>query len=262
MDNNDQFKVELDSFSGPLDLLLYLVRRAEVDIAHIPISRIATEYLNYIDLMAKMNFEVAGDFLVMAATLMEIKSRMLLPSPPPEEEEEWEDPCEELVKQLIEYRRFKEAAVELSERQDEMARRFPRPHIPLPEEEEEEEKAGGELIDVSLWELLEAFGRLLKATGGGDGSINIVYDDTPQEVVMQRITDRLEEVRKRSGEAMADLEEIAGGQLDRGVLVSMILALLELVKRGRVRAVQKEQFGKIYLMSCDNQAESSGDGRA
>jgi segregation and condensation protein A len=134
MEQQAQYKVELDAFTGPLDLLLYLVRHEEVDIARIPISRIADEYLRYVSLMQKLNIELAGDFLVMAATLMEIKSRTLLPTPPLEDDEEWEDPCQELVLQLMEYRRFKEAAEALTEKAEERDKRFARPGERLPED--------------------------------------------------------------------------------------------------------------------------------
>ena len=107
------YDVHLELFEGPLDLLLYLIKKSDLEIAEIPIAQITSEYLEYIDLMKELNLDVAGEFLVMASTLMQIKARMLLPSP---EEEEGPDPAEELKARLLEYQKFKEAAKTLSER--------------------------------------------------------------------------------------------------------------------------------------------------
>lgn len=246
--DHDDFKVTLDAYAGPLDLLLYLVKRDEIDIHNIPIAHITDEYLRHVQLLSKLKVEVAGEFMLMAATLMEIKSRTLLPAPEEEDEEEWEDPCEELVRQLMEYRRYKEMALALDESADERALRFARPGEKIkPAEAEENQPDEDGLIDVSLWDLIEAFGRLLEATGQAVHTIEMTYDDTPQEVVMDRILKRFAPPGQPPREEIK-LSELAVGQtLNRGVIVSLVLGILELVKRGAIRAVQHERFGDIYL---------------
>ena len=234
---NADYRVELDAYAGPLDLLLYLIRRNEVDIADIPIAEVTDQYVQYINLMEKLNVEHAGEFLVMAATLMEIKSRMLLPEPPEgEEDEDWIDPRLELVQQLLEYKKYKEAASALALCADEQAQRFPRPGE-LPESPEPHEKLPG---TVSTWQLLEAFNRILVQTGRGTIQ-RIVADDTPVEVFMHRLLDSLEERGRLT------LSELASEEGDLGALVGLFLALLELIRLGRVTGTQDELFGPIYL---------------
>src|SRR5262245_63959847 len=126
------YQVVLDSFRGPLDLLLYLVKRDEIDVLDIPIARVAEQFRQYLDVLTLIDVERAGDFLVLAATLMEIKSKLLLPRPEKEATEAEEDPRRELVKQLLQYKRFKEAAEELERLADEQARRLPRVPPPAP----------------------------------------------------------------------------------------------------------------------------------
>ena len=149
------YQVVLDTFRGPLDLLLYLVKRDEVDIRDIPIARVADQFKHYLDVLTLIDVERAGDFLVLAATLMEIKSKMLLPQAAESPERE-ADPRQELVRQLIQYKRFKEAASLLEEWAERAAQRLPRSPIPEPAA-----KAGlPSLKPVELWDLVSAFGRL------------------------------------------------------------------------------------------------------
>ena len=236
----DEYKVELDAYSGPLDLLLYLVRRDEVDIARVSLARIAGEYLRHVELLQTLRVDVAGEFLVVAATLMELKSRALLPAPPELEEEEWEDPCEELLLQLLEYRRFKEAALALDAHAEEHSLRFPRPGERLPEQTPEGEAPA---IEVSLWDLIDAFGRLLEATGQTISEIELTTDETPLEAVAERILRTFDD-----GRAEATLADLLPRPFHRGMLVSLVLALLELVKQGAVRLIQREPFGEIRVV--------------
>jgi segregation and condensation protein A len=132
----DDYRVRLDAYNGPMDLLLYLIRKDEVDIYDIPIARIAEQYQQYLELLQALDVNLAGEFLVLAATLMEIKSRMLLPHPPPLAEGEEEDPRMELVRELLEYKRFRDAAEGLKERADVQQLKFPRlarPEVPAEE---------------------------------------------------------------------------------------------------------------------------------
>ena len=154
------YKVKLEVFEGPLDLLLYLIKKDEVNIYDIPIARITDEYLEYIELMKMLDINIASEFIVMAATLMQIKSRMLLPVEErvPEEEEEV-DPREELVRQLLEYKKFKEAAVQLEELELKRAEVFTR----APEEDSFDNENGDEpFFEASLFDLIAAFSEALK----------------------------------------------------------------------------------------------------
>jgi len=231
-----EFKVALDTFSGPLDLLLYLVRREEVDIFDIPIARITEEYLRYLDLMSEMNVEMAGEFLVMAATLMEIKSRMMAPQPEPlEEDQEPEDPRLELVRRLMEYRRFKEAAVELARRAEERAERFGRPG-----ERVQEEHAPAAAPGVTIWALLDAFSRVLEQTGAR-GPHRVVLEEIPQERLERELEERVR------GAGRMTFMEVFRGRTSRALLIGLFLALLELARRGAIRVVQEEPFGEIWV---------------
>src|SRR5262245_18943266 len=155
-----EYNVQLESFRGPLDLLLYLVKRHEVDIRDIPIARVAEQFLEYLQVIQLIDVEWAGDFLVMAATLMEIKSKMLLPRVEEDAAEE-DDPRLELVKQLIEYKKYKEAAALLEEQSDRQLARLPR--VP-PETPQPLDPARQPLQAVELWDLVSAFGRLMRET--------------------------------------------------------------------------------------------------
>jgi len=154
--STDAYRVRLDHFQGPLDLLLYLVRRQEVNILDIPIARIAEQFLDFLQALQALDLDGIGEFLVMAGTLMEIKSRMLLPAMEREDGES-EDPRVELVRQLVEYRRYKEAAQLLEERARDRARCLPRPAAAWNEQSDERTPE-----QVEIWDLVSAFGRLLR----------------------------------------------------------------------------------------------------
>src|SRR5581483_2717200 len=153
------YTVALDAYHGPLDLLLYLVRRSEVDVLDIPIAAIAEQFREYLHVLQQLDVEFAGYFLVMTATLVEIKSRMLLPAEArPDEEDDAADPRRELVRQLLEYRKFKDAAAALEERAARQGARVPR-------QEPAEPAAGGPAVKpVELWDLVSAFARLMRET--------------------------------------------------------------------------------------------------
>jgi len=234
------YRVSLDIYNGPLDLLLYLIRRDEVDIYDIPISRITQQYVGYVELLKKLDPNLAGDFLVMAATLMEIKTRMLLPTAPPEEggEEGLElDPRAELVRQLLEYKAFKDAAGDLRDAAAVQAMKSPlRP--PRPQDDDEDEL---DLEDVQVWDLLDAFSRLMEAIGAGQTAHEVIYDDTPIELHETDILDRL----RRDGSMT--FQEVFEGRTDRGQILGLFLALLELVRLKLVFSNQDHNFGRIYL---------------
>ncbi|HSV27474.1 MAG TPA: segregation/condensation protein A, partial [Sedimentisphaerales bacterium] len=161
------YRVNLEAFAGPLDLLLYLVRKEEVDIYDIPISHITAQYVRYVEMMQEMDIDLAGDFLVMAAALMEIKSAMLLPQVPAETQdgETVDDPRAELIRQLLEYKKFKDAANLLSAAAGRQSQRFHRPDTIVSRLQPGREPEI-DMDQVDVWALLEAFDAILKATGG------------------------------------------------------------------------------------------------
>jgi segregation and condensation protein A len=236
-----EYKVQLDSYSGPMDLLLYLIRRDEVDIYDIPISGVLEQYIGYVRVLEQLDPDAVGDFLVLAATLMEIKSRMLLPKPPPEvEDDDGLDPRADLVRQLLAYKAFRDAAGDLGRRADEHASRHPRPGVDLPED-----TGHVDIEDVQIWDLLGAFNKLLAAVGRQRTQHEVIYDDTPVTLHAADILDRLE----REGPAML-FERIFEGR-SRGEMVGLFLALLELIRQDRVRVEQRGQFGPIHVHLID-----------
>ena len=235
------YRVQLDSYSGPTDLLLYLIRREEVDIYDIPISSILEQYLAYVRMLEELDPDGVGDFLVLAATLMEIKSRMLLPKPPPEEaDDDLLDPRAELVRQLLAYRAFREAAQDLGQRADQRSSRFARPPTGMPDDKEQVD-----IEEVQIWDLLTAFNGLLASVGQQRITHEVIYDDTPVTLHAADVLDRLE----REGPVMP-FEMIFEGRT-RGEMVGLFLALLELIRQKRVRIEQGELFGTIRIHLID-----------
>lgn len=228
-------KVELDVYAGPLDLLLYLVRREEVDIRDIPIARIAEQYLSYIQLMENLDIELAGEYLVMAATLAEIKSRMLLPRPPAGDDEE-PDPRLALVEQLLEYKKYRDAAEALERMRADRQKMFDRG---LDERELRGEEAV-ELEEVSVWDLFGAFQKVLDQLGV-DKTRVIFDDDVPVAVHMEQIMNLVETMGRVS------FFRLFEGAATRATLVGVFLAILELVRLKRIRAFQPTPFGDIFI---------------
>ncbi len=225
------YAVKLPIFEGPLDLLLHLIRVNEVEVTDIPIARVGEQYLEYLELMLELDLDLAGEYLVMAATLAWIKSRMLLPPDGIDEEAEGPDPRAELIARLLEYQRFKEAAAEIDERErlgrDVFTGCGPRAE-PLPESERE--------IEVGLFELIEAFRRALRAAGP---------NDAPHEIHSETITvhERMLAVMKAlEGREFALFGEViaAGAKRSpsRALLVATFLAILELARIAALRIYQ------------------------
>ena len=235
-----EYRVQLDIFSGPLDLLLFLLKRDELDIQDIPLVRITDQYLDYVRLLEQVDPNTAGDFLVMASTLIEMKSRALLPTPPLDGENEEEDARIALVRQLLEYKRFKDAARALGSAADERAKRYGRRPADLPPE-----LRGVELEDVEVWDLLAAFGRMMTAIGRGPGVHEVRYDDTPVEVYAEEISRALAE------RGVLTFQALFENRLSRAEIVGLFLALLELIRKRRVRAEQERSFGTIYLFALE-----------
>ena len=239
---SDDYKVQLDVYQGPLDLLLYLIRREEVDISDIPIARIADQYCRYVEVLQKMDINLAGEFLVMAASLMEIKSAMLLPRPPAIEDdgEDLSDPRVELIRQLLEYKAFKDAAADLGESRKEEADRFQRTGRQLPDGVVID-PAELDLGDVQIWDLLGAFQRVMNQVLAGPARHDVIYDDTPVDLHAEDI---LEMVRRLGG---LTFEQVFEGRSHRSEIIGLFLALLELIKLQRVRIVQSADFRGIVI---------------
>jgi segregation and condensation protein A len=230
------YQVDLDTFRGPLDLLLFLVKRNEVDICDIPIARIAEQFLEYLGVLQWIDVERAGDFLVTAATLMEIKSRMLLPRTE-ESGEVLDDPRQELVRQLLEYKKFKEAATLLDAQAEQHSYRLPRLTV---EEPAEADPAQQPLRQVELWDLVSAFGRLMRETLALQPQ-QIIVDQTPIHVYMEMIVHRLIQERRIA------FSSLFMPPYERGRIVGIFLACLELMKGQQITAEQEEVFGEIWL---------------
>jgi segregation and condensation protein A len=243
-----EYRVNLDIFAGPLDLLLYLVRKEEVDIYDIPISKITDQYIRHVDLLKQFDVDVAGDFLVMAATLMEIKSAMLLPKAELEgaSADETGDPRSELIRQLLEYKRFKDAANLLDAAAERQQERFSRPSSIIdrlvPQAEPQID-----MDQVSIWDLLEAFDAICKAIGTStyDGHIK---DDTPIDLYQIEVLHRLQTGGPLTFEQVFDLGS------NRLVLVGIFLAMLELIRAKLIWAEQDDaQPRQIYLRALTDE---------
>jgi segregation and condensation protein A len=243
-----EYRVELDVFNGPLDLLLYLIKRDELDIYDIPIARITDSYVHYVrqlkDLHAEhgLDINVAGDFMVMAATLMEIKSAMLLPRQEVERKEgersaaeELTDPRLGLVKQLLEYKRLKDQASLLERQRHTHEARFPR--VPVLPEIDANEPPPLDMDEVQVWDLLEAFNRLMKDIGGTiqRGRFHeVAYDDTPIELHAADIEDRLRRERR------VTLRALMEARTSRSEMIGVFLALLELIRQKKILVHQPD----------------------
>ncbi|MEI7686503.1 MAG: segregation/condensation protein A [Planctomycetota bacterium] len=230
------YKVELESFHGPLDLLLYLVKREEVDILDIPIARVTDQFLVYLNVLELVDVERAGDFLVTAATLMEIKSKILLPREAGAAHEE-DDPRLELVKQLIEYKKYKDAASLLDAQAQKHLLRMPRSPLEKPNAADAGQQP---LRRVELWDLVSAFGRLIRETVALQPR-QIVMDETPMSVHMERIEGQVRAAGR------LPFKDVFTAPLTRGRLLGLFLAILELIKTGKIQAEQSDMFGEIWI---------------
>ena len=246
------YRVNLEVFSGPLDLLLYLVRKEEVDIYDISIAKITEEYIHYIEILKMLNMELAGDFLIMAATLMEIKSAMLLPADELEDTDQGEaiDPRRELIRQLLEYKKFKDAANMLKSSADIQKQRYQRNDTILPKLSQEEEPQI-DMEQLSIWDLLSAFDTVMKSIGTMM-NISHISDDTPIDLYQIEILHRLQ-----SDGAMS-FERIFEGKKNKLVMIGLFLAILELVREKLITAEQADGAGSIYLRTLtDEPAEEA-----
>mgnify|MGYP001613465566 FL=1 len=228
--------IRLARFEGPLDLLLHLIKRDEIDIYDIPIAHITQQYLTYIELMRALDLEVAGEFLVMAATLMRIKARMLLPLPAAGEEEDEGDPREELVRRLLEYRQFKEAAGTLKEREAERRLLYERGMVPG-----DDEMGPLPLAPATLFDLLDALNRVMAR----------IPEQSVYEVEGEAydVEDKMSLIAGAVAEqGSVSFEELLLRCRARAEMIVTFIALLELIKLGTVVVEQDESFGEIRIL--------------
>ncbi|MCR4437561.1 MAG: segregation/condensation protein A [bacterium] len=231
------YTVCLQKFEGPLELLLFLIRKNEVDIFDIPIAEITAQYLQYLDLMRYLDIDLAGEFIFMAARLMHIKAQMLLPRPE-ELEEEQEDPRAELVQRLLEYQKYKQVAVGLSELEERERDHFPRLQVALDRDGYAEEEWDAQ--EVSLYDLVAAFSVLLERAS------SVTYHEIreAEASVDEQITYILDYLHTHGEALFADL--IAGLE-SKLVMIATFLALLELMRRGAVVVRQSAPFAEIWI---------------
>ena len=250
---SDLYRVKLDSFEGPMDLLLYLIRKHEVDLHDIPLSLIADQYIGFLDDVDRIDIDLAGEFLVMATTLMELKSRMLAAQADArdagdgeEDEKRSEpgaDPRMELVRQLLEYKKYRDAADALEERRKTWEQRFPVKAAPIDDEsvrEAMEEMGELELEDLDLSDLVDAFRQIVASVNFDRiGEHEVVSDDTPLELHVENIVEHLQAKIAAGAAGTSSLRTLIDGKT-RAEMVGLFLAILVLVRDQRVSVLMND----------------------
>lgn len=236
------FRIELPAYRGPLDLLLYLVRRHEVSLAEMPIARIVDQYLEYIEVLKELDLTDVGDFIDLASTLVELKSQAVLPRVEESDEVEIVDPQSELVERLLQYKEIRDASAILDEMGGRWQQRFERMSDDLPARRVD--PGDQPIVDLEIWDLVSAFGRIMREAGGPPQT-EVIYDDTPIHVYMQRIHGRLGEAEK------VQLMDLLEGGIHKSSLIGWFLATLELT-RHHGAAVEQDENGDIYIVRTAN----------
>lgn len=234
------FAIESSTFRGPVDLLLFLVRRQEIDVATVGLAPIADQYIAFLDVLKEIDIDAVGDFVEVASRLVELKSRAALPAPPRDDEEGLEaDPREHLVERLLLYRQFRDAAALLEEQAESWQRRYERIQDDLPEPSQD--LASQPLQPLELWDLVSAFGRVLRDSLAARPE-RVIYDETPIAVYMRRIHDEI--VRHRQ----VTFASLFLPGMHKSAMVGVFLALLELTRHHNVRAEQSELYADILIV--------------
>lgn len=231
-----QYEVHLEVFEGPLDLLLYLIRKSDMDIYDIPISQITSEYLEYLNLLKELNLDVASEFMVMAATLMQIKSKTLLPAEETPEGEEEIDPRAELVNKLLEYEKYKEVGKLLARKELNEQGIYYKANPVFNEDEF--------VLDVTLFDLIESFRKIINALP--KEIKEIVYEEIPIEQKIRELLDMLENREYLSFRELFEKEKTRTG------IVVVFLAMLELIRLKQIVARQAQAFGEIRIYRITN----------
>ncbi len=235
-----EYRVATDLFAGPMDLLLYLVRRHEVDVCQLRLSEVTSHFLDYLDVLEMVDYEMVGDFVVLGSTLLEIKSREVLPKVEEEQDEEQEEEqSSDLVARLLEYRRYKDAAHQLELRADEWLERFPRiaPSKPPAERPQVVQR----IREVEVWDLVSALARIIRMPDI-QKTIAVRMDETPMSVHQERIRTRLVEEGRVSFSSFFDNEKL------QSRIVGIFLAILELIRHEGYRAEQPVDYDEIWIL--------------
>jgi len=241
------FQIELDVFRGPLDLLLYLVRKHELEVAELPLAQVTEQYLSHLEVLQEIDVNAVGDFIEVAATLVEMKSRLVLPHGDEVEEPLSETPSE-LVARLLDYKRCRDAASMLEERSRDWQQRYPRLADDSPPRRPD--RSTQPIQEVELWDLVSAFGRIIRDSQAVRPS-NIVYDDTPLQVYMERIHHKLSE------HGRASFSEMFVPGMHKSAMIGVFLAILELVRHHSVLTEQPDLHGEIWVMPGQQFADGS-----
>lgn len=234
------YRVELGHYGGPLDLLLYLVRKHEVDICGISLSRITADFQAYIEVLKFLDFDLIGEFVVVASTLLEIKSREVLPTQEEEEEaEKQEESDSDLIGKLLEYRRYKEATKALEERAAEWMERYPRLSVDRPDVQRDYSE--DHIREVELWDLVSALSRIVRMPSI-DREVSIRMDETPMSVFQEKIRARVLEEGRTAFSSFFEGEKV------QSRIVGIFLAILELIRHEGYRAEQPLDYGEIWVL--------------
>ncbi len=250
---DDRYRVKLPVFEGPLDLLLSLIREHKIDIYDIPISLITHQFLQYIEMRKALNLETAGEFLVMASTLINIKSKMLLPIEEQEDEEMEEDPRTELVQKLLEYQSYKEAALSLKEREEEWESIFFRK--PTWIDNKEISLSENFYLEYNMYDLMIAFRKILEKARLPEHVMRINKEILTIKDRISIITERLDE------ESIIKFNNLFDNEKSKIELIVTFLALLEMVKIGLAKAYQKQDFDNIWIIHPDKELRTEVRGQ-
>ena len=242
VNNDSPFSIRTEQFEGPIDLLLYLVRRYEVEITEIALSEITQKYFEFIDVLGEIEIDSVGDFIEIASLLVEIKSRRVLPRNEFETDVEEADPRLDLVERLLTYKKYKDASVLLEDHQSRWADRYSRMADDAPTTKVD--PASQPIREVELWDLVSAFGRVLRDNRPVPKE-NIIYDETPIQVYMKRIHERIVERRQ------VTFTELFEPGMHKSAMVGVFLAVLELARYHNVRTDQNDLHSEITMVPAD-----------
>ncbi len=240
-----KFNVQLEAYAGPLDLLLYLVRKHELQVTALSLATVADQFIAHMDAIESIDLNSVGDFLEVAGTLTEMKSRLVLPRAEDESTIDTQD--EDLIRRLLEYKRFKDAAATLDERASQWRRRFPRLSRDVPPRKQD--LADRPVRELEVWDLVSAFARVIREHSAVQPT-NIVYDETPISTHMERIHQRVQ------NQGRVAFSELFPPEAVKSSLVGLFLGMMELIRRHRVRVLQDDLFTEIWLEQSESPAES------
>lgn len=244
------FRIDLPAYRGPLDLLLYLVRKHEVDLTEMPLAKVVDQYMDALEVLKELDLGGVADFIDLASTLLELKSQAVLPKIEADEEDEAaiEDPESELVQRLLQYKEIRDAAAVLDEMGERWQSRYQRMSDDLPSRRVD--PGDQPIVDLEIWDLVSAFGRIMREAGGPPQA-EVIYDETPIHVYMQRIHSRLKI------DTRVPLFDLVEGGLHKSAVIGWFLATLELT-RHHGAAVEEAESGDIFVVRTVNYSDVLG----